>query len=78
MITDFADPICSLPEFVAFNASARVEDVMPAQADEMARIGCRRIFEWLTTTKKEVEVWATRSEIALWRDRNVDFQAIGQ
>src|SRR5579859_6235975 len=76
VVANRADPVFGLPGFVALDARAGVQDVVPAQPDKVERIGLWSILTLPGEAEERMEVWAARAKILRRCHRYVYLQAI--
>jgi len=65
MVTDSANHVLCLPEFVAQDAASSVQRMQPRQPNDVLRIRSRKRLDWLSIPRDELERRAEWPKLAL-------------
>ena len=74
VVPESAGPVFSLPVAATLKADPRVQRVMPNMARQSVWVRRRKLVELTRSTEDRVPLRAARTEVFLWRERQVDLQ----
>src|SRR5579862_1548369 len=78
VVSDRANHVLCLPEFVAQDAASSVQGVQPRRPDYVLRIRWRKRSDWLRIPRDELERRAEWPKLALLNEGQIHLQSAGQ